>query len=76
MPYFVYRITPTPNPTPKLSHIETTERYQDARTIVRQHRAARAEGDDADFRMIFANHQSEAERLLSTPRDERVIGED
>jgi len=25
---------------------------------------------------VFAKHQSEAEKLLSTPRDERVIGED
>jgi hypothetical protein len=26
--------------------------------------------------MIFAQQQGEAERLLSMPRDERVIGED
>lgn len=32
-------------------------------------------GDD-DIRMIFAQQQGEAERLLSMPRDERVIGED
>lgn len=72
MPYFVYQISPPL----KLTHLDTTERYQDARARVRNLREQRAEGDDTDYRMIFANHQSEAERLLSRPRDERVIGED
>jgi hypothetical protein len=72
MPYFVYKITPNL----LLTHIDTKERYQDARTIVRNLRAEREEGDDADYRMIFAKHQSEAEKLLSRPKDERVIGED
>jgi len=72
MPYFVYKITPTL----QLSHIDTKERYQDARTIVRDLRANRPEGDDADYRMIFAAQQGEAEKILSTPRDGRVIGED
>jgi hypothetical protein len=72
MPYFVYKISPAR----KLSYIDTKERYQDARGIVRARRAERADDDDADYRLIFAKHQSEAERLLSTPRDERVIAED
>ena len=72
MPYFVYKITPTL----QLTHIETQERYQDARATVRELRAERAEGDDADYRMIFAKHQPEAEKLLSKPKDNRVIGED
>ncbi len=72
MPYFVYKITPSL----ALTHIETQERYQDARANVRTLRAERPEGDDADYRMIFAKSQLEAERLLSRPRDNRVIGED
>ncbi|MBK5929435.1 hypothetical protein [Halochromatium salexigens] len=72
MPYFVYKITPNM----RLTHIETQERYQDARAIVRNLRAERDEADDADYRMIFAKHQLEAERLLSRPKDNRVIGED
>lgn len=72
MPYFVYKITPSMH----LTHLDTKERYQDARAVVRGLRAERSDGDDADYRMIFANHQSEAERILSKPRDERVIGED
>jgi hypothetical protein len=72
MPYFVYKISPSM----RLTYIDTKDRYQDARGIVRSLRAERAADDDSDYRMIFAKHQSEAEKLLSTPRDERVIGED
>jgi hypothetical protein len=72
MPYFIYRVTPSL----KLTYVDTKERYQDARAIVRDLRAKRTEDDDADYRMIFAKQQAEAEKLLSTPRDERVIGED
>jgi hypothetical protein len=72
MPYFVYRVSPKL----ELSYIDTKDRYQEARTLVRALREQRASDDDSDYRLIFANQQGEAERLLSTPRDERVIGED
>jgi hypothetical protein len=72
MPYFVYRVSPSL----QLTYIDTKERYQDARAIVRDLRARRGEDDDGDYRLIFAKQQGEAEKLLSTPRDERVIGED
>ncbi|MGB5834128.1 MAG: hypothetical protein WBG92_19375 [Thiohalocapsa sp.] len=72
MPYFVYKITPSL----ELTHIDTKDRYQDARTIVRELRESRADGDDFDYRLMFARQQGEAEKLLATPRDERVIGED
>ena len=71
MPYFVYQISPSR----KLTYIDTKDRYQDARAIVRELRGKGPENDD-DYRLIFANQQGEAEKLLSTPRDERVIGED
>lgn len=72
MPYFVYKITPSL----QLTYVDTKEKYQEARAIVRGLREQRAEGDDVDYRLIFARQQGEAEKLLSTPRDERVIGED
>jgi hypothetical protein len=72
MPYFVYKITPSL----QLTYIDTKDKYQEARAIVRELREQRADGDDADYRLIFARQQGEAEKLLSTPRDERVIGED
>jgi hypothetical protein len=72
MPYFVYKIAP-----PRvLTYIETKERYRDARALVRELRPSTAEGSGEEYRMIFAKSQGEAEKLLSTPRDERVIGED
>lgn len=72
MPYFVYKVSPKL----QLTYIETKDRYQDARTLVRDLRANRPPEDDGEYRLIFANQQGEAEKLLSTPRDERVIGED
>jgi len=72
MPYFVYKI----DPGMKLTHLDTKERYQEARVLVRGMRAEKAADDAADYRLIFARHQADAEKLLSTPRDERVIGED
>jgi hypothetical protein len=70
MPYFVYKITPPR----ELTHIATLDRYQEARNRIRSLRQDAA--PDEEFRMIFASQMGEAERLLSTPRDERVIGED
>ncbi|NKN32524.1 hypothetical protein [Marichromatium bheemlicum] len=73
MPYFVYRITTQPL---RLEHLDTFTRYQDARALVRARRQATDAPPGSDYRLIFAAQQAEAERLLSTPRDERVIGED
>lgn len=75
MPYFVYKITQPMT----LEHLDTFEQYQQARILVRSRReeaAAQGGQQGVDYRLVFARHQSEAERLLSTPRDERVIGED
>ena len=72
MPYFVYRIS---DPL-RLTHMDTKERYQDARALVRSLRETETQETGDQYRMVFAKHQSEAEKLLSTPRDERVIGED
>jgi hypothetical protein len=77
MPYFVYHIThDTQTNTKTLSHIETFDNYKDARALAR---SKRAEGDLAaneEVRMIFAKNAVEAEKILSAPREERVIGED
>lgn len=72
MPYFVYKITPSL----KLTHIESKENYRDARALVRGLRLDKPEEQDIQYRMVFAQNQAEAEKLLSTPRDDRVIGED
>ena len=72
MPYFVYKITPPLN----LTYLHTRDQYKDARAMVRALRSDRAGEKDTQYRLVYANNRSEAEKLLSTPRDERVIGED
>jgi hypothetical protein len=72
MPYFVYKITPPR----QLEHLNTVESYQDARTMVRVRREGEPRNAGVEYRLIFARQQGEAEKLLSLPREERVIGED
>jgi hypothetical protein len=72
MPYYVYKITPPLN----LTYLHTTDTYKDARGMVRGLRSDLPAEQDAQYRLVFANDRAEAEKLLSTPRDERVIGED
>ncbi len=72
MPYYVYRIKPPRD----LEHIETFASFKPARELARAHRARLDPTQESSVRMIFARDQIEAEKLLLTPRDERVIGED
>ncbi|MCG6863638.1 MAG: hypothetical protein LJE70_20630 [Chromatiaceae bacterium] len=72
MPYFVYKIL---QPL-QLTHMETQDQYRDARTLVRRLRKEQPAAEGVQYRMVFANNQAEAEKLLSRPPDERVIGED
>jgi len=78
MPYFVYFVTQHSDSNRKsLEHLETIGNFKAARNLAREKRAElKAEGSASDCRLIFAKNQTEAERLLSTPRDERVVGED
>jgi hypothetical protein len=71
MPYFVYRIQEKPR---KLDHLETFPSYKEARIYVREQRQQSEEIESV--RMIFARNDIEAEKLLTAPREERVIGED
>ena len=75
MPYFVYRITEQ-DKIKELEHLDTFTKYQEAKQAVRSKRAEKADDDQADYRMIFAKNDTEAETLLKAPREERVIGED
>ncbi|HYN76940.1 MAG TPA: hypothetical protein VES73_03995 [Lamprocystis sp. (in: g-proteobacteria)] len=70
MPYFVYKISPPR----ELEHLATLGQFQEARAQVRGLRQTGAPG--IEYRLIFAGEIGEAERLLATPRDNRVIGED
>ena len=72
MPYFIYHI----KSSRQLEHIDTKTSYQEAKALVRERRSELDSEEQFSVRMIFANNQQEAEKILSAPRDERVIGED
>lgn len=72
MPYFVYKVLPPSSP----AYMETKDRYQDARTLVRRLRREHPSEEMLHYRMVFADNRAAAEKLLSQPRDERIIGED
>jgi hypothetical protein len=72
MPYFVYRI----QEPRELEQIGIFAVYKEARAKVRELRAAAGPDSVNSVRMIFAKNEAEAVKLLTTPRDERVVGED
>jgi hypothetical protein len=72
MPYYIYRIV---EPR-KLQHLDTKAKFRDAKTTVRGLREQQEENDGATIRMIFAKTTAEAEKLLSAPKDDRIIGEE
>jgi len=77
MPYFVYHITIHPESGVKtLKYLATFPKYAEAKQLARSERAKLPKDGSQDCRMILANNQIEAEKLLSQPRDPRVIGED
>ena len=78
MPYFVYFVTVNPaNNTKKLEYVDKLDSYKEARELARTKRAEMGGTNvNHDCRLIFAKTQPEAEKLLSAPREERIIGED
>jgi len=77
MPYFIYYVTTNPsNNTKSLEFIDTREKYKEARALAREKRSEMDPSPTRECRMIFAKNDVEAEKLLSAPREERVIGED
>lgn len=77
MPYYVYNIsTNLENNVKKLSHLGTFDKYKDAKKIAREGRKELTDNANEDCRLIFAKTEIEAEKLLSAPRETRVIGED
>jgi hypothetical protein len=72
MPYFVYRITAMK----ELNHVDTFDKYRDAKDLVRQLRKEQAEENTDIIRLIFAKHKTEAELELLKPREPRPTGEE
>ncbi len=76
MPYFTYEVVSHPESGAKLlTPIETYPKYRDAKMRVKEERDKHPERDPQEFRLVFAKNTVEAEKLLSIPRDERVIGD-
>ncbi|WP_456406029.1 hypothetical protein [Thiolapillus sp.] len=76
MPYFTYEVVTHPESGARLlTHIETYPKYRDAKMRVKEERAKHPDRDPQEFRLVFAKNTVEAEKLLSIPRDERVIGD-
>ncbi len=78
MPYFVFEINIQPNSGAKLlTHLETYPKYRDAKTRVKAEREAKPETESRQVRLVFAKNQTEAEKLLTTPREGMpIINED
>ena len=72
MPYYIYRVESPQN----LHYVDVKARYPEARALVRSLRTELPAEAAGSVRMIFAKTTGEAEKLLSVPRDTRVIGED
>jgi len=72
MPYFVYRV----NSPKQLEYVDNKNEYRAAKELVRNLRSEQQNAAPGTVRMIFAKTRGEAEKLLSAPRDGRVIGED
>ena len=73
MPYFIFRIPPSGKP---LEYLDTKEGYRNAKELVTRLRDEAEPEDESVIRMVFAGSTTEAEKLLLTPRDDRIIGDD
>lgn len=79
MPYFVYNIVEHPESgAKKLTYLETYPDYRAARVHVREERTRLVDAGDKETicRLIHAKNDVEAARLLTAPRDDRVIAGD
>ena len=76
MPYFVYHIAISDTGKKSLTHLETFTDYKSAKALARERRAQLNRNPAEDVRLIFAKNDTEAQKLLSTPREARVVGED
>ena len=72
MPYFVYKVFSGR----KVELVDRFDGYRDARNHARDLRGALPPDADHTIRVIFANNESEASRLLAEKREPRPLGED
>ncbi len=76
MPYFVYRITESAGAFVKnLEHVQTFDKFRDAKLHAKQLRADMTAGDPAQIKVMFAENQLEAEELLQEKREKPIVME-
>ncbi len=76
MPYYVYRMQNAELAMLKqLELLKSFEKFKEAKLHARDLRAAQAEGDTADIKVIFADNQLAAEEMLMEKRDKPIVME-
>ncbi len=79
MPYFVYNIVEHPESgVKKLTYLDSYPDYRAAREHVRKERDRLIDAKDTEVlcRLVHAKNDVAAEKLLSAPRDDRIIAGD
>ncbi len=79
MPYFVYNIIEHPESgAKKLTYLGTYPDYKGAREHVKEERNRLVEAEDKETicRLVHAKNEVAAARLLTQPRDDRLIAGD
>ena len=76
MPYFVYKVLPGASQLVKnLEREGQFDVYQDAKQSVRQLRVDQPQGDEATYKIVFAESSLEAEQLLQEQREAPILQE-
>ena len=76
MPYYIYKITPGDTPTvKKLDLIGEHVNFRDAKTAVREMRAAQSADAKHSYKIMFAGSPGEAEQKLLEVREQPVVKE-
>jgi len=69
--YFIFEI----NAFRQLTAIDSVSDYRDAKKLVNEHRRKPHLAPGTTFRMMFAENEHQAERLLKEKREARPMGE-
>ncbi|MCP4488216.1 MAG: hypothetical protein GY820_12970 [Gammaproteobacteria bacterium] len=76
MPYYIYQIENTPTAiVKKLSLVTEHAHYKDAKIAIQSLRTRQKEGEDQQWKMVFADSELKAEELLQERRDAPVLME-
>lgn len=76
MPYFIYKITSGSTGRIKdLELIDKHDAFKQAKKFIRQQRATFAMDNRTAIKMVFAQHELEAEQRLREPRNAPILRE-